>query len=181
VAKVLFDCDGVLLGLTPHLLSWLRNGIKEEELTEWDFFAAFTPEDKRRARQLMSSSWFWKTAQPIEGAVLGVQLLREAGHHVKVVTSPWRGCRTWGADRYDWLEKHFGIHPDQVSICHEKWDVSGDVFIDDKPVHVEDWVAAHPDKLAFLFRRPCNKRANRALPRFTWDKVDSLLELLDVP
>lgn len=178
MADVLLDCDGVLLDLTNHVLDWLNYPVEVNDIDTWDFFQHLSAKDDKRAKKLMGSDWFWKQGPRRDCAQTAVATLQGQGHEVTIVTSPWRGCHKWGEMRYQWLERYFGIKSADVLIGHKKWKVDGDVFVDDKPDHVQAWQDKHPNGRAYLATLPGN--ASFAWPhRIDWANPKQLGELLD--
>ena len=85
------------------------------------------------------------------------ELMKE--HDFYVVTSPWHSSRTWVHDRNRWLAEHFGIPASRVVNTSCKKNIRGDVFIDDKPTHVEEWcknIKYHGSEVGVLFTQPYN-------------------------
>jgi 5'(3')-deoxyribonucleotidase len=74
-----------------------------------------------------------------DGAKEAFTKLQELANIV-VVTSPFTGSFTWAYERERWLERHFGVSYRDVIHAHEKYRIHGDIFLDDKPEHVDAWL-----------------------------------------
>lgn len=118
------------------------------------------------------------------GAEDGVEAIREAGHEIYWVTTPWSPCKEWGQVRRDWLKRHFQVDPKDVVITGSKFLIDGDVFIDDRIDNVLQWREHHPEGKGLLHRVPSVLNARLRNPEwgdptFAWDEIGKLLESLD--
>lgn len=172
MSKILLDVDGVVSDMVPTLFEEMSGDLKVEDFPDWDIFSQMTKEQQDEAYKILEDPLFWTNLPLIDGAKKAVRLLKAAGHDIVWVTTPWDSCRGWGDARRFWIRENFG--DDRVVATHDKEKEDGDVFIDDKPSNVKRWAAAHPDKKAFIFDTPHNKKYTGA-PRFSWDKVEKLL------
>lgn len=170
----LIDVDGVCADFTGHLLSQIDTHLKPEDITDWNIFGFMTPEEKQRAETLLRGPSFWKQQPVLPGAYEAVDLIRTRGHKVLFVTSPWPSCTKWGHSRAWWLKRNMATPSSDVIICSQKEHVCGDVFIDDKPEHVEHWKRYHPDGMSLLFKQPYNKGD------FEWSLIGAVLNAVEL-
>jgi 5'(3')-deoxyribonucleotidase len=112
---------------------------------------------------------FWKTLPVKPGAKEAIQSLRDAGHDILWVTSPYPPCYGWASERMAWLARNFDVHPHDVCITHRKGCVTGDIFIDDKPENIAEWQEMNPRGRAFIYAHAFN--ASETFPRITWDTM----------
>lgn len=82
-------------------------------------------------------------------------LLEQKLFSVGVVTAPFNSP-TWRQDRVAWLQR-YGFKEEQIIFSDKKEEVSGFVFIDDKPSNIRAWAAEHPDGVALMPRHPYNE------------------------
>jgi 5'(3')-deoxyribonucleotidase len=78
---------------------------------------------------------------------------------VYVVTSYLHTGKTWVYERDVWLRQHFGLENDNTIHAHAKFLVGVDVFVDDKPEHVESWASNPRNSLGVpvLWTQPYNE------------------------
>ncbi len=159
---VLLDCDGPMADFTTAYLDALHaeTGLRHHagEVDQWAihqcaFFTRAAAEHqglKKRvdARVCLPAFCFNIAVQP--HAQDAVKALQEVAD-VYVVTSPWDSSPTWQHERMHWVEKHFAIPRARIIQTAAKHLVRGDVFVDDKPSHVESWAKAWPHSVAVLF------------------------------
>lgn len=170
MATFLIDVDGVCANFTDHLLRAVGSKLTLADIVDWDIFSYLSAEKKRVAEEVLSHAAFWLTQPVIPGAVSAVHAIRAADHEVLFVTSAWENCREWAWARKVWLKRIMGAHYRDVIICSRKEFVVGDVIIDDRTDHVENWSSRHPEGLALLYGAPYNKGS------FDWSQIGSVLE-----
>ena len=151
MAIVNLDVDGVVCGFSPHLFKTLEldgfdvASLPEEIYTVWDIFSLMPPDMKRHAFDLLSHHLWWEGIPVIEGAIEGVQSIRDAGHRIHWITSPWTACFGWANARSNWLDAHFD-HPEQslskdLTVAGDKSFSDADVYVDDRPSNLRSWLA----------------------------------------
>lgn len=80
--------------------------------------------------------------------------------------------RHWVFERTEWLKEHFDIDLRHVIHTSSKYLVHGDVFLDDKPDHVEGWRREHPNGLAMLWHTSNTRTLGMDDLRVkSWDEV----------
>lgn len=178
------DVDGVCADFTGHLLECIGGRLKSEDITSWEIFDQLTPSELTAARQTLSEDWFWRSLPLIDGALDGVNYLRNAGHEVIFVSSPWLGCSkpvkmsscpTWEDCRREWLARHFGQC--ELIVTHRKELIAVDLLIDDKPSTVTKFnnpfdSRRHATSRAALFEQPHNRHVwDTHDNRLTWDGI----------
>lgn len=93
---------------------------------------------------------------PIPGAQRTLAALRTKGTEAYIVTAPYRDIPGWYDARVQWLYRTFGITQGKIIATEAKDLVCGDVFIDDKPSHVDRWSQQNPQKKGILFKATYN-------------------------
>lgn len=159
--RILLDVDGVAAEWTPAVAAVIKRvaGIEMDQ-TKWFRATDLPAESRGKVMSIISGEGFCRTLQPLRGAVEGVAELRRLGHEVRFVTSLW-GSKTWAYDRNIWLREH-GFAPDAprgVTYSRDKYEVFGNVFVDDKPSNVQAWQNAWPHQRAVIFDQPWNRDA----------------------
>jgi 5'(3')-deoxyribonucleotidase len=115
----------------------------------------------------------------LPGAVAGVKSIIEIAD-VYFVTSPSKNSPTWSFDRRNWLVRHFGEEQgSKVCHVHDKFIVSGDFLVDDKPENVLLWKDAWPLSTAIYWSGELMPRAPRSdiLVANAWPQVRRFVEM----
>ena len=110
-----------------------------------------------RRRQVMSAPGFWLNLEPRRSGFELLELLRESGFLVYVLTKgPTSPPHVW-ADKVAWCRAHLPDVP--VIVTDDKARVHGDVLVDDWLPYVERWQRQWPDGLAIVPEQPWNMHA----------------------
>ncbi len=163
---ILVDCDGPLSCFTEAYLRAVfletDQRIPIEDVDQWDIHktdafqraamaASITPNElKSRVVQHVIKEGFCQTLAVQPGALEAIAELWKHGD-VYVVTSPWDSSPTWMYERLWWVHNKLGIPRGHVIQTGRKHLVRGDVFVDDKLSHVEEWGEAWPGATPILF------------------------------
>lgn len=180
---VLLDCDGPLADFSGSYLRALyqetccAHGV--HEIDQWSihkcgFFidaarkTGVDPSELRRRvdAHVLRPGWC-SSLTPTRFSQICVDDLHELAD-VYVVTSPWDSSVTWMHERLHWLNREFNVPRGNVIQAGKKHLVFGDVFVDDKPEHVEAWLEQWPNGRALLFDMPHNRNADPRLERTNW-------------
>lgn len=170
--RYLIDCDGVVADFSRHVIECTGSSLTPADITEWNIFKLVGEADgggkMRHAYDLMEDTEFWRSLPLLEGAEEGIRKIKEAGHDVYWVTSPWPTCSGWDVARREWLCSNFEwATNDHVIITSAKYVCLGDVFIDDHIKNVEKWKQWHPTKSGLLMKAPYNQN-HEGLEFFSW-------------
>lgn len=165
---ILLDCDGPLAAFGTAYLDALYEEtgkrFTEADIDRWaihecPWFAELSARDpglKRRVDEWVSRPGFCAEIPVQDGALDAVARLAKLGE-VWVVTSPWSSSQTWMHERTKWVERHFPMIPKgHVIHASKKHLIYGNVFVDDKLSHVEEWVdhwrsVEHYDAHGFVY------------------------------
>lgn len=151
---VLVDVDDTTVALKPK---WVRDinrkfgtRLEPKDITNWNIHefverAAGKTIDPNDVYGLVTADLYLEV-EPIEGALYGINLLRQRGHEVLFATSVLRGCE--GA-KLDLLKRHgfidkggvYGdgrIHSDYFE-AYDKSKIRADILIDDRDQNVIDF------------------------------------------
>jgi 5'(3')-deoxyribonucleotidase len=83
---------------------------------------------------------------------------------------------TWASERQQWLAEHFGISHKHLVSTPAKYLVRGELFVDDKPEHVEQWQAANPCGVGVLWSRAYNRSATHLRSVSQWGPLVDLMQ-----
>lgn len=176
---VLLDCDDVVLRCAHKMLREVNTRLgtryTEEDLTStWDLFGNLNhpehPDLKQFVEDKMREPGWCLDLDPFPGAVDGVAKLQKMAE-VFFITSPFRQAPHWEYERRENLRKNFGISTDRVLQGSAKFLVRGDVFVDDKPDHCNEWSSYSSEGTAFLWDRPHNGYYQGLLRLRSWEEL----------
>jgi 5'(3')-deoxyribonucleotidase len=193
--RINLDVDGVVCDFVPYLWERLaKAGFEVSHHSDpkwrtWNIFDVMDTPAREKAYSICNSENFWLDLPTVPYAAEAVNAFRDAGHSIRWVTTPWWGCRTWTAARFDWLDRNFK-HPKQnlkmdFTTCGDKSEIWADVFIDDKAEAVIDWHKHHPapKHRGILYKTNFNhgyhSRADLENIEWTPESVLSILEWLE--
>lgn len=148
--RILLDCDGVLADFGGGLLDILGG-----RPLVYDFISELPAALAADVRKRCNDPGFWRTLEPIEGAIEGVATLREFAE-VYVVSSPWSTCVGWHYARLKWLEAAFGFGRESFVATPSKFLVFGDVLVEDRPETLVQWLEQNPGR-GILFDQAYNR------------------------
>ena len=183
--RILLDCDGVLSDFIGGVLDVVRDR-EEVELEAKDFprgeifkqLGEIDPGLRRMASAAIMERGFCAGLAVLPGAESGVRTLRAAGLEVYIVTSPVTKSHYWMCERYEWLMEHFGIDNKYVIFTQSKHIVQGDIFIDDRDDHVEEWVEHQKNGAGFIWDTLHNRHVGQDLQRLkSWEELHEILRI----
>lgn len=182
---ILVDVDGVVADLVTLVLERVNkatnSSVKYDDITKFYFLdpkhKILTKEQSEVARAAFSEPGLVESLSVIPGSQEGIQKLREHGHDIIWVTSPWKDSKTWCWERTRWLKEHFDAKSDDIIYASRKEKIPGKVFIDDRAKNVETW-QSKMGGAALLYDQPWNQDCNK-VKRFTWQSIDGLIWHLD--
>lgn len=175
--RFLCDVDGVLADfVTPALKVVERvtgRPAPADAHEDWDLFRSY-PEEVQEVffREFKRKGWCLSLPVYCE-ALDGIRHILEIAD-VYFVTSPMNGPY-WTHEREQWLAGHFGVNRNRIVHTNAKYLCVGDVFLDDKPEHVIEWSAHHPEACAVLWDQPYNRKHMQLRRADCWDRVVELV------
>ncbi len=102
----------------------------------------------------MAAPGFWRDLPPLAAGFELLELVREQGFSVHVVTKGPHDVPDAWADKVRWCRRHLPDVP--VVVTDSKTLVFGHVLIDDWPPYVHDWQRQWPEALAVVPVHPWN-------------------------
>lgn len=179
---IILDVDGPLADfystykklVSKHLgITW------DLPIMRWDIGDAMnlSPEQKDVVHKYLNAPDVAAFMPLCPGAQDGVEGLLEDGHDVWFLTAPLQHSPTWCFDRLHWVERFFGKEMrDKTIFASRKELVRGDIFVDDKPQNIYDWVKANPQGLPVLWATESNTAAaaQGAVYTSSWETVRRL-------
>lgn len=179
------DVDGVVADLLPE---WLRrynrdygDDLTPERITDWGIDRFVKPECGDLIMRYLCDATLYGRVAPVEGALWGVEALRDEGHEVIFTTS----CHPGGSyeQKLCWLrDRGFIRHHDEMVAIGNKSLIAADIMIDDGGHNVTRWVAQR-HRPAVLFSAPHNQHVgtHHLIRRVaTWQEVVMCVEEINV-
>lgn len=165
--RVLVDMDEVVCDFVGEFCK--RVGRKREEVTTFDVSDCLGIERKRFC-EVISDPTFFRSLDPIEGALDGLKAVRDAGHELVVVTTISDDVTGSYDAKLDWLKAHlpwFDVHTSFVT-AKRKSLVRGDLLLDDNVKNLRKFPG-----VAVAMARPWNVEFDGA-------RVDSWPQFVDL-
>ena len=158
------DVDGVVAPLIQEVLrrynrDW-QDTLTINDIMNWDFYNLVKPECGKKVYDYFRDPDMYECLVPMDGAVLGIQRLRDMGHTIIFATSCYYGMvdqkATW-MERYGFClpPKSGGMLPDDLIIATAKHHLVADLLIDDAPHTIETWLKT--GRRAIMMEYPYNK------------------------
>jgi 5'(3')-deoxyribonucleotidase len=117
---------------------------------------------------------FFRHLEPYPDALPTLGELEAEGHDIVVITAKPR----WAVhDTLAWLAE-VQLPTREVHITDDKWTVDCDVYLDDSPYVVPDYVAKRPDRVVCRFVRPWNEPVEGARDVRSWDGFRATVQAL---
>lgn len=160
--RVLIDVDGPLTrGFVAAYCALLRKRgilVYTNMISEWSIVESFNiPETiEREIQHILCKPGVATSFYPRTGAKEFLTELRKWAD-VYAVTAPLDGSPTWVHERENWLVNNLDFNPEEIVFARDKSIISGDAFIDDKVILLQDWIWRNPGKLAIRWEEPYNK------------------------
>jgi 5'(3')-deoxyribonucleotidase len=179
--EVLLDIDGVaanfIEGCRPVAEHLIGRSFHHDDIDQWLIEKALGMDDAQTKAlyfQVMEEGWC-RTLPVYEQARECVAKIREYATVIPL-TAHFHDSKTWVWERDEWILEHLGISKIDVIHTHRKFQVDGDVLIDDKTSHLQRWQARRPSCRAVLFQRKYNENDGWHGPAFdNWIDLEAYL------
>jgi 5'(3')-deoxyribonucleotidase len=173
MTTILCDIDDTILDLVAGV--WLpiynlefNDTLTKDQIKSWNISEYVKPEAKDFMLEYVKFPDLFLGAEPIEGALKYINLLKSKGFRVVYVTiNDPEGCKIL------WLKQHGFIQDDRDYVhAIDKSLIKGDIMIDDKIEHIETF--RKNGGQGVLFGAPWN--LNSKLPRVnSWEEFYNFL------
>ena len=142
--KILVDMDGVLNDFDQHFISYVQQlGYDFDEYSyshegDWDiakFIIASNP--KKIMNGVCIDMNFWDSLSPLKDSQ---SILKDMNkfNDVTIATAPWTDEEKYKVQKIKWMKKFYPYISDkQIVFSNKKWELEGDVIIEDKPTTIE--------------------------------------------
>lgn len=173
---VLVDMDGPLADFDAlffarcELNGWLLDCTLERQRHRFATDHVLDADHRRRARQMVDATHFFRDLPPVDGAISGINELTDHAD-VWIVTKPLEANTACASDKVGWVRQYLGADwLPRLIIAPDKSMVRGDILLDDAPhLHWLDtatWVAV-------VYPMTWNQHAESKwvhLPTWTWGR-----------
>lgn len=166
---ILVDMDGVICDWQgkfdellqdhyPHIPLLLR-----ENMTVFKSQSLYAEEHQDEIAEMMDREGFYRTLNPIEGAVEALNEMAEE-YEVFLCTAPYVTNVTCASEKMDWVREHLGQDwTERMIITSDKTLARGEILIDDKPVITGAMV---PVWKHIVFDAPYNRHIEARIDRW---------------
>lgn len=159
IPRLGLDIDEVLADLHP---AWLdvynlkyQDTMRPEQFTHWDIHTLVKPECGRDIFNLLTPE-LYDAVQPVPGAALVLEVIRDYGIPLSFVTACGRGNRLASA-KLAWLKRHgFYSEGDGFFATRDKTTAPVDVLVDDHVYNVEQFHLSSEGRIGILMERHHN-------------------------
>lgn len=180
--EILLDIDGVaanfIEGCIPVAENIIGRRIHHDDIDQFMIEKALGMDEEQTAelyKHVMTEGWC-RALPAYEGAKEAVAEMRQYADVIPV-TAHFFSSKHWVYERDAWIVDHLGIAQTDIIHTHRKFQIDGDVLIDDKISHLRSWIGRRPEKRGVLFQRKYN--AGEELERTSnIKKIDGWLALV---
>ncbi|HEX7730098.1 MAG TPA: hypothetical protein VF392_13780 [Terracidiphilus sp.] len=142
-----------------------------------------TPAEKTRMRSRAESIYhakgFYENLPVIEGAVVALNEMLQAGYDVRICTSPLTAFRNCVLEKYEWIERYFGSEFTRRTILSkDKTIVRGDLLIDDNP-DLHQIHSRPPAWAQIVFDAPYNRQVRDRQRLGSWKEWSAVVPSFD--
>ncbi len=173
---VLVDIDGTLNDFQNHFFATLdRIGIPFDA-SKSDTYYMERCIRGRGKKSIMNSIFkdpeFWLTVPVLDNAKEGLEYLNRT-YTVWIVTSPWDEQNK--ETKLQWMRREFPfIDSKQIIFSHNKWELKGDIIIEDKPDTIKKCSQAGFITITKL--QPYNLHMHTDEFLYSWKDVKSIMD-----
>jgi 5'(3')-deoxyribonucleotidase len=156
--RILVDMDCIVADFFGGLFKsyYKKTGEKLviDQITQWDMTNCVNHPDV--LMDCFKKRGFFRNLKPLDGAIEYLEKLQLQGHEVLIVSTP---CTPHSAaEKIEWCTEHLPlISYKNVWLGHRKYQIPGDVLIDDNPSTAQEYRNHYPDSLILTIAYPYNK------------------------
>ncbi|MGL4387745.1 5'-3'-deoxyribonucleotidase [Snodgrassella alvi] len=176
---ILLDQDGVLAdfeqGVRQRWQLTYQQPLPLPERRHFYLREDMAPQYHQQLTQIYSSKGFFASLPPMNLGIQAARRLLEAGHDVRICTSPIDDYQYCVSEKFDWVARYLGDEwLNRIILAKDKTWIRGDILIDDKPMISG---SLKPQWQHWIYDQPYNRNATN-IHRVNWQKPESWSELL---
>lgn len=171
----LIDMDGTLCDFNNTLKKEVDASIEVQEKYGNSNFSR-----KQLELAVRKNPGFWRNLPKIELGFKIVEMLKELGYDLHVLTKgPYRSTNAW-TEKVEWCREHLPGVP--VTITEDKGIVYGKILVDDWPAYCEAWLKHRPRGIVIMPAYDYNQGFDKKYPgqvfRVTMENLESIRKVL---
>lgn len=181
--EILLDIDGVaanfIEGCIPAAENIIGRRVFHDDIDQFMIERALGMSEEQTAelyKYVMAEGWC-RALPAYEGAKEAVAEMQKYATVIPV-TAHFFASKHWVYERDAWIIDHLGIAQTDIIHTHRKFQIDGDVLIDDKVSHLTSWIARRPMKRGVLFKRRYNEK-ERWTSDFRIEVIDGWTALVE--
>ena len=189
----LFDMDGTLADYVSAMLRDLESmrGPKEPVITAKDLWHELATHNEARKDAIEKKLGWWRDLEPIEVGMEVVEIARELGFEVRVLTKGPNDVPHAWAEKLEWCQEHLDRHLEgmdeeekkkketKVTITRDKSSGYGRVLVDDHWQFMKGWLEHRKNGLGLMPRDSENEEDDHPHVRYyDSSNLDEVKELL---
>lgn len=159
----LIDLDGTVADFDKEMRRQLNVIANPREKSDPETLEGLSDDAfmEARRRLIKSQPGFWRNLPPIQEGLVVVEVLRDLGFQLMVLTKgPHQTTAAW-TEKVEWAQKYIpgaGVCiVDGAEGCSGKGLVYGKVLFDDWPNYIEQWLKWRPRGLVIMTDQPWNR------------------------
>lgn len=176
--RVLVDIDDTLNELQSHFIDTVIELGYEYDLDKCDDYEiqnGIQVEEKNKRAimvKIFNTPSFWRSIPLIEKAYEGLYYLNTT-YDTYIATSPWSEENK--KDKLHWVFKKLPFFDlDKVIFSHKKWELDGDIIIEDKPQTIVECNKVGMKTICKL--QPYNVNENPTAFLYSWNDIYDIME-----
>lgn len=177
---LLLDMDNTLNYLSDHFFKCLsdmfitydKNYHSDYDMSQFIHLET-RPERKKIMAKIFSTKGFWIAIPPQDHAIEAAKYLNEK-YDVVIATVPWASAVTCKSEKIEWINHYLPFIDTNKQISWEpnKWELKGDIIIDDKPSNL---VKCLLKKVTVARDYEYNRHVNTTFRIKDWSEVYKIL------
>lgn len=174
---ILVDMDDVLADFEGEFINrWKlkhpdKPYVSRENRIVFGLADNYPPEFIKLVKGIYTEKGFFLNLPVIEGAIEGINKIKDAGHEVFICTAPIKSYNHCVPEKYDWVNNNLGYEwTKRLILTRDKTLIKGNILIDDNP---EIKGVKEPEWEHVIYDQPYNRNVTKKR-RCTWINMINL-------
>ena len=152
----LIDLDSTIADYEKAMTRDLKKLMGPDEQFVFPSFGVVVPDYvMERVKMIRQIPGWWRNLEPIESGFKIVNILRDFGYDINVLTACPSSAFNSATEKYEWCAKYLPYAT--VSTSKNKFLMYGRLLFDDRSAYVTEWLARRPNGLAIVPAKEWNK------------------------